>query len=90
VHGQQKNADAGEELMNFPRGAETVEHGHGDIQDDHIGPELQSLGQGFLAVGSFPTNVDPPRFQHGAHTRPESFVVIYDQNTHCGFHFQAA
>jgi hypothetical protein len=78
VHGQKKNAYTWQELMNFPRGAEAVENGHGDIQDYQVGPKLQSLGQRFLAVGGFPTDLDPPRLQNGADTRAESFMIVND------------
>ena len=43
--------------MDFARGAEAVQNRHGDIQNDQVRPELQSLGESFLAVGGFPANL---------------------------------
>jgi len=64
--------------MDFARGAETVEDRHGDIQDDQVRPELQSLGESFLAVGGFPAHLKAARFQDRAHTRPQSFMIVND------------
>jgi len=56
--------------MNFAGGTEAVEDRHGDIQDDQVRPELQSLGESFLAIGGFPANLKAARLQDRAHTRP--------------------
>jgi hypothetical protein len=57
VHGEQEDADSREALMDFARGAEAVQNRHGDIQNYQVRPELQSLGESFLAVGGFPANL---------------------------------
>lgn len=64
--------------MNFAGGTEAVEDRHGDIQDDQVRPELQSLGESFLAIGGFPANLEAARLQDRAHTRPQSFMIVND------------
>jgi hypothetical protein len=39
---------------------------------------LQGLGQRFLAVCGLPADFKRARFQHRAHTRSKSFMVVND------------
>jgi hypothetical protein len=78
-------------LADHPSGIQTIETRHSDVEHDHIGLKLLSLGYSILTIGSlsadFPVGA---RFEQGPKSTPKNLVVIYDEyaGSHLSFNIR--
>src|ERR1700728_1212155 len=82
MHGEKQDRHLGVELADFPRGVETAETGHGDIEDNQIGLEFLGLGDGFQSVGGLTVLAasETGRENH-ADAFADRFVIVSDQDS---------
>ena len=81
VHGQQKDSDTGQPLVNLSRGGEAVENRHSDVENHEVRAQLRDLFQGFQPVGGFAANFKAARLQNSSYTSTQRLMVIYNQNS---------
>jgi hypothetical protein len=81
MQSEEKDLDAGLRSVNYPRGFQPVQAGHGNVHDDHVGVEIRGHADGRNSVFRL-TAKFPPRtgMQDRLDSPPDESVVVYDQN----------
>jgi hypothetical protein len=82
MHGKDQNASFGHHCQDLPRGVQTVQVRHSNIEQEDVW--LQSAGKldGFTTVHGLATNL-PTRvaFEHAANASPRHLVVVRDKDS---------
>jgi hypothetical protein len=80
MHGKDEDFGATAAIENLPRGIQSIEARHADVQQGDIGIEQQHSLDGFLAIAGFAH--DGPaklRLKKIAQTEPNNFMVVSEE-----------
>ena len=67
----------------MPRGLETVEHGHRDVEDDAVGAQLFGAQHGLAAVRRLTHDLDVGKLgEHRCHALACERLVVGDEDLH--------
>jgi hypothetical protein len=83
VHRQEDDSDVRAVTVESLERLKAVEHGHGDVQDDHVGPEAQGQVERLTAVARTADDVKSGS-KKAADEVQECDVIVYEQDARPG------
>jgi hypothetical protein len=82
VHGEDHDLGAGDAVAHLTGGLHAVEHRHGDIHEDHVGPELLGQAHGLGPVGRLAHDVEAVLLHRPPQRLAQHAVVVGEQQPH--------